>query len=68
MGFQTFNSVINEDYDNMTGKNKVKHVVDAAIELSKIYNTPEVLEICQFNKELYSDVDFRKKICKKPNK
>ena len=65
MGFQTFNSVINEDYDNMTGKNKVKHVVDAAIELSKIYNTPEVLEICQFNKELYSDVDFRKKICKK---
>ena len=65
MGFQTFNSVINEDYDNMTGKNKVKHVVDAAIELSKIYNTPEVLEICQFNKELYLNHQFRKEVCEK---
>jgi hypothetical protein len=65
MGFQTFNSVINEDYDNMTGKNKVKHVVDAAIELSKIYNTPEVLEICQFNRELYLNHQFRKEVCKK---
>lgn len=63
MGFQTFNSVINEDYDNMTGKNKVKHVVDAAIELSKIYNSPEVLEICQFNKELYLNHKFRKEVC-----
>ena len=65
MGFQTFNSVINEDYDNMTGKNKVKHVVDAAIELCKIYNTPKVLEICQFNKELYLNHQFRKEVCKK---
>jgi hypothetical protein len=65
MGFQTFNSVINEDYDNMTGKNKVKHVVDAAIELCKIYNTPEVLEICQFNRELYLNYQFRKEVCKK---
>ena len=65
MGFKTFNSVINEDYDEINNKHKVKHVVDAAIELCKIYNTPKVLEICQFNKELYSDVDFRKKICKK---
>jgi hypothetical protein len=44
----------------MTGKNKVKHVVDAAIELCKIYNTPKVLEICQFNKELYLNHQFRK--------
>jgi hypothetical protein len=65
MGFQTFNSVINEDYDNMTGKNKVKHVVDAAIELCKIYNTSEVLEICQFNRELYLNHQFRKEVCKK---
>jgi hypothetical protein len=65
MGFKTFNSVINEDYDVINNKHKVKHVVDAAIELSNVYNKPEVLEICKFNKELYSDVDFRKKICKK---
>ena len=65
MGFKTFNSIINEDYDNINGKNKVKHIVDAAIELSNVHNKPEVLEICKFNKELYFDVDFRKKICKK---
>jgi hypothetical protein len=65
MGFKTFNSVINEDYDEINNKHKVKNVVDAAIKLSNVYNKPEVLEICKFNKELYSDVDFRKKICKK---
>ena len=64
MGFKTFNSIINEDYDNMNGKNKVKHVVDAAIELSNVYDSPEVLEICKFNKELYFTPEFRKKICK----
>jgi hypothetical protein len=64
MGFKTFNSIINEDYDEMNGKNKVKHVVDAAIELSNVYDSPEVLEICKFNKELYFNPKFRKKICK----
>ena len=64
MGFKTFNSIINEDYDNMNGKNKVKHVVDAAIELSNVYDSPEVLEICKFNKELYFTPEFRKRIYK----
>lgn len=64
MGFKTFNSIINEDYDEMSGKNKVKHVVDAAIELSNVYDNPEVLEICKFNQELYFNPEFRKKICK----
>ena len=64
MGFKTFDSIINEDYDEMSGKNKVKHVVDAAIELSNVYDNPEVLEICKFNKELYFNPEFRKRICK----
>ena len=64
MGFKTFNSIINEDYDEMNGKNKVKHVVDAAIELSNVYDSPEVLEICKFNKELYFTPEFRKRIYK----
>ena len=64
MGFKTFDSIINEDYDEMSGKNKVKHVVDAAIELSNVYDYPEVSEICKFNKELYFNPEFRKRICK----
>lgn len=64
MGFKTFNSVINEDYDELTNKYKIKRVIDAAQELSNIFNTPEVLEICKFNQDLYHDFEFRKKICK----
>lgn len=61
MGFKTFNSVINEDYDELTNKYKIKRVIDAQ-ELSNIFNTPEVLEICKFNQDLYHDFEFRKKI------
>lgn len=63
MGFKTFNSIINEDYDEMNDKNKVHHIVDAAIELSKVYNTAEVLEICKFNRDLYFNPEFRKRVC-----
>jgi hypothetical protein len=64
MGFKTFNSVINEDYDNMNGKNKIKQIIDSAEVLANIYNTPEVLDICKFNKELYSNLEHRRQICK----
>jgi hypothetical protein len=64
MGFKTFNSVINEDYDEMNGKDKIKQIIDSAEELSNIYNTQEVLDICRFNQELYSNLEHRRKICK----
>jgi hypothetical protein len=64
MGFKTFNSVINEDYDEMNGKGKIKKIIDSAEELSNIYNTQEVLDICRFNQELYSNLEHRRKICK----
>lgn len=64
MGFKTFNSVINEDYDDMVGKNKIKQIIDSAEVLANIYNTPEVLDICKFNKELYSNLEHRRQICK----
>ena len=63
MGFKTFNSVINEDYDEMTGNGKIKHVVDSAEELSSIYNDPSVLEICRFNQSLYSNIEHHRRIC-----
>ena len=64
MGFKTFNSVINEEYDNMRGPNKINQIIDSAIELSNIYDSKEVLEICKFNKELYFNLEHRRRICK----
>ena len=64
MGFKTFNSVINEDYDNISGKDKIKHIIDSAIALSNVYNTKKVLDICKFNQQLYFNLEYRKQICK----
>jgi hypothetical protein len=64
MGFKTFNSVINEDYDDMGGKVKIKKIIDSAIELSNIYDSIEVLEICKFNQELYFNLEHRRQMCK----
>lgn len=65
MGFKTFNSVINEDYDDMSGgSNKIKQIIDSAIELSNIYDSKEVLEICKFNQELYFNLEHRRQFCK----
>jgi hypothetical protein len=64
MGFKTFNSVVNEDYDEMDGDYKIKHIINSALELSNIYNTKEVLDICKFNQELYFNSEHRKQICK----
>lgn len=62
MGFKTFNSIINEDYDEMEGDVKIKYIVDSAVELSKIYNSKEVMDICKFNQDLYFNNEYRKSI------
>jgi hypothetical protein len=64
MGLKTFNSVINEDYDNMSGEDKIKQIIDSAIELSNVYNTQTVLDICKFNQQLYFNSEYRKQMCK----
>ena len=64
MGFKTFNSVINEDYDEIVGNDKIKQTINSAEELSNIYNSKEVLEICKFNQELYFNLEYRKQMCK----
>jgi hypothetical protein len=64
MGFKTFNSVINENYDEMIGKDKITQVINSAEELANIYNTPPVLNICRFNQELYFSFEHRKKVFK----
>lgn len=62
MGFKTFNLIINESYDEMVSDNKIKQIIDSAIELSNVYDSPKVLEICDFNQKLYFDKNHRKKI------
>jgi hypothetical protein len=64
MGFKTFNTLINEDYDEMIGDAKLKQIIDSAEELANIYNNPDVLEICRFNQKIYSDKNHRNDICK----
>jgi hypothetical protein len=64
MGFKTFNSVVNEDYDETMGKSKINQIINTALELSNIYNTSEVMDICKFNQELYFNSEHRKQICK----
>jgi hypothetical protein len=64
MGFKTFNSLINEDYDDMRGGDKIKNIIDSAIELSNIYDSKEVSEICKFNQELYFNLEHRRQLCK----
>ena len=62
MGFKTFNSVINEDYDSIIGNDKITQIINSAEELVTIYNTREVLDICRFNQELYFNFEHRKRI------
>jgi hypothetical protein len=64
MGFKTFDSVINEDYDDMRGKDKIRKIIDSASELSKVYDSKGVTEICKYNQELYFNFEHRKKIYK----
>ena len=62
MGFKTFNSVIDEGYDEMRGGGKITQILNSAENLANIYNTPQVLNICKYNQELYFNLEYRKKI------
>lgn len=57
MGFNTFEKIIGT-YDCTSPKS----VIDAGVRLSKIYNTQEVLEVCNHNKSLIRNDNFLKKL------
>jgi hypothetical protein len=57
MGFDVFEKIIGT-YDCTSPKS----VIDAGIRLSKVYNTQEVLEICNHNKNLIRNDNFLKKL------
>ena len=65
-GFKTFDGVINEDYDMELNPNKkITKIINSGIELSKKYNSKEVLDIVEYNFNLFKDVDHKRKILEK---
>jgi hypothetical protein len=60
MGFDVFEKIIGT-YDCTSPKS----VINAGIRLSKVYDTPDVLEICKYNKDLIRNHDFLKKLFEK---
>lgn len=57
MGFDVFEKIIGT-YDCTSPKS----VIDAGVRLSKIYNTQEVLDVCNYNKNLIRNDNFLKKL------
>jgi hypothetical protein len=49
----------------MAGDVKLKQIIDSAEELARIYNTPEVIEICKLNQKMYYDINHRRSIYRK---
>jgi hypothetical protein len=65
-GFKTFEDIINEDYDTETNPNKkINKIVNSSIELLKKYNTKEVLDIVEYNFNLFKDIEHKKQIVEK---
>lgn len=56
-GFKTFGNVIDESYNK---RNNLDKIIDTSIQLSKVYNSNEVVDICEFNKERIKDLNFYK--------
>jgi hypothetical protein len=62
-GFKTFNEVINEDYDLENDVDiKVNKVIDSAVELGKKYNNKKVLDIIEYNSNLFKNIEHKKTI------
>jgi len=52
LGFKTFDSIIDESYDNADDSNRIDLALDAANELLKKHNSEEMNEILKYNKRL----------------
>jgi hypothetical protein len=62
-GFKTFNNVIDESYDLEEDVDiKLDKIVTSAIQLLDKYNTNEVLDIIEYNKALFKNIEHKKSI------
>ena len=62
LGFKTFDSLIDESYDEMDDSVRIEHSINAAVELLKFYGTNELNSILEFNKSRIYDDTIMKNI------
>lgn len=62
LGFKTFNSLIDESYDEMADSIRIEHSINAAVELLKFYGTDELNSILDFNKSRIYDETIMKNV------
>ena len=60
IGFKTFDTLIDESYDNMDDDVRMFESIKQSKELLKFYDTPELNSILEYNKNLYLDNTFKK--------
>lgn len=65
-GFKTFDSVIDEDYDLEEDIDvKLDKIINSAIQLAERYNTKEVLDIIEYNANLFKSIEHKKEVIEK---
>lgn len=65
-GFKTFNGLIDESYDLEEDVDvKLDKVISSAIELLDKYNTKEVLDIIEYNKSLFKNIEHKQNLIEK---
>lgn len=60
-GFKTFNTCIDESYDEMSDDIRMDGVIKAAKELLEKWDSEEVQKICHYNRELYKNKKHKRK-------
>ena len=60
-GFKTFDTCIDESYDEMEDDTRMQGVADAAKQLEKIWDSKKVQTICNFNRNLYKNKKHKRK-------
>ncbi len=60
IGFKTFDTLIDESYDNMDDDVRMFESIKQSKELLKFYDTPELNSILEYNVNLYLDNTFKK--------
>ena len=61
-GFKTFDSVIDESYN---WKTSIDSTIDSAVQLSKLWNSNEVVDICNWNMDKIRNIETYKEILTK---
>ncbi len=62
-GFRTFGNVVDESYDSEDDVDtKLDKVITAAKDLAKKYNSKKVLDIIEYNKALFKNLEHKKSI------